>query len=223
MILYLTSCEQKNPSERQNVSGSEKPKNIVLLIGDGMGTTQVSATFYFKEGGSSHFQRFPHIGLINTSSSSDKITDSAAGATAFACGALTYNGAVGVNDEKQPVENIIEHVSGSGYRSALISTSSITHATPACFYAHVRSRGMQELIAQQLATSEVDVFMGGGRKFFEDREDGLDVIRQLKEAGFDIFYDLDDLTDLDPDKKYGVLTAPDGMVPAKDIELFIGQ
>ena len=213
--LIIISCEPK-PSREERVSPADRPVNIVLLIGDGMGLAQVSTTFYFKKEGSSQFQRFPYIGLINTSSSNQKITDSAAGATAFACGVLTYNGAVGVDTAKQPVANIIEHVSPHGYQTGLVATSSITHATPASFFAHAPSRSMNELIAEQLVLSEVDLFIGGGRQFFENREDGNSLLEKLKEEQFEIYYSMEELTDLDPVKKYGVLAAEDGLPPVHE-------
>lgn len=70
--------------------GNSQVKNVILLIGDGMGVSQVSTAFYFNDGKPSNFQRFPVVGLINTSSAKQKVTDSAAGATAFACGKRTY-------------------------------------------------------------------------------------------------------------------------------------
>ena len=212
-ILIFSSCEQKSSREIQEVTGTPEPVNIILLIGDGMGLAQVSTTIYFKEDGPSNFQRFAYTGFINTSSSDARITDSAAGATAFACGELTYNGAIGMDTARKPAPNIVEYLSRSGYRTGLVATSSITHATPASFYAHVESRSMNERIAEQLTESEVDIFMAGGRKFFEEREDGADMIRGLKEHGYEVFFSLDELPSLDPSVKYGVLAAPDGLPP----------
>ena len=83
----------------------KKPKNIILLIGDGMGLSEVSASLYYQDK-PSNFERFTTIGLIKTSASSDLITDSAAGATAFASGVKTYNGAIGVDKDTTAVETI---------------------------------------------------------------------------------------------------------------------
>jgi alkaline phosphatase len=213
LILMLGSCEERASTEATEVSGSPNPVNVILLIGDGMGLAQVSTTVYFKQDGPSNFERFEFIGLINTSATNAKITDSAAGGTAFACGEVTYNGAIGVDTAKQPVQNIIEFLSRSGYRTGLVATSSITHATPASFYAHAASRNEQELIAEQLTRSDVDIFMGGGLKFFENRTDDANMIQQLNEHQFNVFYSLDELPALDPAQKYGVLAAPDGLPP----------
>ena len=84
-----------------------KPKNIILMIGDGMGLTQVTAAMYVNNN-SLNLERFPVIGLIKTYSSDNLVTDSAAGATAFACGIKTYNGAIGVDANGNARKSILE-------------------------------------------------------------------------------------------------------------------
>ena len=187
------------------------PKNVILLIGDGMGLAQVSTAFFYQDK-PSNFERFPVTGLIKTSSSSDKITDSAAGATAFSAGVSTYNGAIGVDSNEKPVPTLIEILSEEGLSTGLVATSSITHATPASFYAHVASRNSQDDIAKQLLTSEVDFFAGGGTDFFVNREDKINYYDSAAAHGFTI-----DTTELSAvgnrplDQRYGYLLAPDGM------------
>src|SRR5690606_9319518 len=113
----------------------QKPKNIIIMIGDGMGLSQMSSAYYFGEG-EPNFSRFPVVGLSRTSSSSDKITDSAAGATAISAGVKTYNGAIGLDENKKCVETLLEYFAKEGKSTGLVATSSITHATPASFFAH---------------------------------------------------------------------------------------
>ena len=187
------------------------PKNVVLLIGDGMGLTQVSTAFYYQDQ-PSNFARFPVTGLIKTSSSSDKITDSAAGATAFSAGVSTYNGAIGVDPDEQPVTTLVELLSKEGLSTGLVATSSITHATPAAFYAHVKSRNTQEEIAAQLLTSEVDYFAGGGTNFFVNRQDQVNYYDSLVAHGFTMdTTSLPTESNFSTDQRYGFLLAPDGM------------
>ncbi len=212
-ILQLSGCDQKQTKTVEQAFETAKPLNIILLIGDGMGVSQVSSAFYFN-GDATNFERFKHIGLINTSSTSHKITDSAAGGTAFSCGERTYNGAIGVNTDTTEIENIVEILSRRGYKSGVVATSSITHATPASFYAHVKSRGMEETIAAQLTRSEIDIFMGGGRDFFENREDNLNYTDSLRQHGFKVFNSLDDLGSLNAEEKYAVLAAEGALPPA---------
>lgn len=208
--LVLLICWSVPTPAQNSESASTPPKNVILLIGDGMGLAQVSTAFFYQDG-PTNFERLPITGLIKTSSSSDKITDSAAGATAFSAGVSTYNGAIGVDAEKKPVPTLVELFSEEGLRTGLVATSSITHATPASFYAHVASRNLQEDIAVQLITSEVDYFAGGGIKFFTDREDKLNYYDSAAAHGFVL--DSTGLATgrLSPGQRYGYLLAPDGM------------
>lgn len=192
----------------------DKPKNVIMLIGDGMGLSQISTAFYYKNG-PSNFEQFKSIGFIKTSSTSSKVTDSAAGATAFASGKKTYNGAVGVDADTLSIPTIIEELEAKNYKTGLISLSTITHATPACYYAHVKSRNMHEEIAEQLANSEVDFFAGAGLKFFTDRSDKKNLFEDMKLKGFEM--DSVSLsTSVDINKKYGFLLEEEEM-PAKHI------
>lgn len=127
-------------------SSESKPSRIIFLIGDGMGLSAVSTTVYFGDQISA-FDRFQEIGLVNTSSATHKVTDSAASGTAMSTGTKTYNGAIGVDTEQNVLKNITEILSDQGWSTGVVSTSSVTHATPATFYAHVRNRSMQEVIA----------------------------------------------------------------------------
>ncbi len=221
IILFINSITvscQKTPEKsnfettQNNLSFVEVknkiPKNIILLIGDGMGLSEVSASLFFNEN-KSNFERFSVIGLSKTSSSSDLITDSAAGATAFASGVKTYNGAVGVTKDTLAIKTIVELFSEKGISTGLISTSSITHATPACFYAHVKSRRLEDDIAAYLVNSEVDFFAGGGLQFFNNREDGSDLISKLKEKGFEV--NIKNLPKSISEKKQAILLSADGM------------
>src|SRR5210317_2174434 len=103
LVLFVTLFSCKTQITKNKVP--PKAKNVILVSGDGMGLSQVSSAFYFKNS-SPNFARFNSIGLINTSSSREDITDSAAGATAFASGIKTYNGAVGVADDSTEVKNL---------------------------------------------------------------------------------------------------------------------
>ena len=204
--VIILSCNNEKPADAVVLKNNP---NVILLIGDGMGLSQLSAAFYYGES-PSNFNRFKEIGFINTSSSSDTITDSGAGGTAFAIGEKTYNGAIGVNADSISIPNIVEILSKEGYNTGVISTSSITHATPACFYAHVISRGMQDDIAEQLVESNVDFFAGGGTSFFSNRKDSLDLMKKLADNGFVINHETTS-EKFDINNKYGFLMAENGM------------
>ena len=189
----------------------KKPKNIILLIGDGMGLTQMSTAFYYQDKTPS-FTRFKHIGLHQNRPTDAEITDSAAGATAFSTGYKSYNGSIGVDEDTVARETILEMASERGQATGVIATSSITHATPASFYAHVESRKLADKIAAQLSVAPVDFFAGGGIGFFAYREDGKNYLDTLEAHNC-----LVDTTALskpavwDYDKRYGYLLAADGM------------
>ncbi|MEZ4858268.1 MAG: alkaline phosphatase [Flavobacteriaceae bacterium] len=183
-LFLVFSCAEKEPKTTE-APQPKKPKNIILLIGDGTGLSQVSSAQFFKDS-PSNYDRFPVIGLIKTSSASDLVTDSAAGATAFASGVKTYNGAVGVDKDSSSVKTLVEIASEKGMTTGLIATSSITHATPACFFAHSKSRDNHEEIASFLSKSDIDFFAGAGLKYFNKRKDSLNLLNEFQKNGFEI-------------------------------------
>ena len=160
------------------------PKNVILVIGDGTGINQISALQYYKDG-KIHYEDFPVIGLSKTSSTS-LITDSAAAGTAMACGEKTYNKAIGVNAQGQDLVNLTEFMSKKGGSSGLIATSSITHATPASFYAHHTNRNDHEIIASFLPNAPIDFFAGAGLKYFRERKDQVNLLDTFAQKGFTI-------------------------------------
>ena len=150
-------------------STSSKAKNIILLIGDGMGPSQV-ALAKFAIGGPDHrlsFENFPITGIVYNHSSDSLYTDSAASATTWATGVKTKNRYLAVDAEKKLLPSIPELLSTKGYMSGLVATSSITHATPAAFYAHIDNRYKDKEIAKMLIDSDIDIALGGGREFFD--------------------------------------------------------
>ncbi len=162
----------------------KKPKNIILFIGDGMGVPQITAGRTVK--GELQLERFRELGLLITHSADSYLTDSAAGATALATGVKTYNGAIGVDMDKKPLKTVLEYAEQAGKATGLVSTSSITHATPASFAAHVDSRKKDNEIAESMSRSGVDVLIGGGLGYFlpksakdSKRDDELDLLARL--------------------------------------------
>jgi len=168
---------------------AEKPKNIILLIGDGMGVSQVFAGLTANQG-SLFLENCKHIGFSKTQSADNYITDSAAGGTALSCGIKTYNGAIGVTTDTIPVKNILEESEEKGLATGLVSTSAITHATPASFIAHQANRGMYEEIAADFLKTDIDVFIGGGIGHFIARKDGRNLINELRDKGYTFENDL---------------------------------
>ena len=169
------------------------------MIGDGMGLSQITAGLYYN-GGQLELERFKHIGLMKTHSKTSIITDSAAGATAFATGEKTNNGAISYTKEG-PIKSITEYAEEANKRTGVLSTSSVTHATPACFYGHQSKRSsVNEALALQFVSSGVDVLMGGGHKYFTKRKDGLHLLDSLKGMGYTVLDELNESLESGTDK-----------------------
>lgn len=212
LLSFLISLFSAETSPKEEEKKPQKKPNIILMIGDGMGHSQLSTALYYSEQKPAYL-RFPFVGLSMTSSSSHKITDSAAGATAFSCGVKTYNGAIGMGADSTALETILEQVEQENWKTGLIATSSLTHATPASFYAHVKLRKQEFDIAEQFMSAGVDFAAGGGRRFFFNREDGRDFYQEFAQKN--IVLDTLNLSaqEWDLEKRYAYLLAKDGMPP----------
>lgn len=179
-----------------------KPKNIILMIGDGMGLAQISAGKTFK--GQLNLERMKVIGLLTTHACDEYVTDSAAGATAMSTGYKTKNVSIGLDCNGERRETVLEYASKIGKSTGIVVVCAITHATPAAFVAHVPHRNMQIEIAEQIAKeANADIYLGSGWGWFLPkseggrREDGQNLIEVLKKRGYlyiskpEEFYNLD--------------------------------
>lgn len=221
-LFAVSSCSPVNtvvteaPHTESIQASPNTPKNIILLIGDGMGLGQISAGT-FANNNSSALEQFKTIGLHKPYASNKLITDSAAAATAFACGIKTYNGAIAVDENKKPVPTFLEEAESNGMATGLIATSSIVHATPACFIAHNEYRKNYEEIAADFLNTEIDFFIGGGLKHFYRRDsDDRNLIKELEAKGYMMSdYFKDDLEDLKPksNQNFGYLTSDEEPIP----------
>ncbi|MCA9561761.1 MAG: alkaline phosphatase [Myxococcales bacterium] len=159
-------------------------KNIILLIGDGMALPQISAALY-SNNNKLNLEQFSIIGFHKPYSANDLITDSAAGATAFACGVKTYNGSIGMNYDTLPCVTILEELDSQGYATGLVATSTIVHATPAAFISHQPIRVFYEAIAADFLKVDIDLAIGGGKRYFDRREDDdRDLVKELRQKGY---------------------------------------
>ncbi|NHN24878.1 alkaline phosphatase [Flavobacterium jejuense] len=146
---------------------SKPVKNVILLIGDGNGLTQLSSATLANKG-SLTITQLKSIGFIKTQSADDFTTDSAAAGTALATGQKTYNRAIGVDTYGNPLINITEIAQKNHFKTGIITTDDVTGATPAAFYAHQKDRGEEYKIAQDLLKSNLNLFIGGGKNQFKD-------------------------------------------------------
>ena len=201
-----------------NTATGEKPKNVIFLIGDGMGLPQITGAMYMNDN-KTVFERFKNIGFHKSHSSDNLVTDSAAGATAFASGVKSYNGAIGVNAQKKSVPTLLEMAEKKGMATGLVVTCSVTHATPAAFIAHVAGREEKEAIALSYLETPVDIFIGGGMDAFVKRADGRDLVKELKDKN----YKIDDIghlpiadLDITTSKNVGYFTANEEPPPVSE-------
>lgn len=164
---------------------AKRPKNVILLIGDGMGVNHVYAAQITNKA-PLHLNRFPYLGLSTTHPIRDFVTDSGAGGTALAIGVKTKNGAVGVDSSGTSHPSLAELAKQRKLATGIVTTCDITDATPADFYAHVKSRNEHEAIAGQMVKSGLDVVIGGGMKYFVQRKDGQNLLETFRKSGYTV-------------------------------------
>lgn len=189
LVVLLNNCKAPVPTEKnsEQIQFSQQPKNIILMIGDGMGLGQISASIYDTKN-KQPFEFFQHIGFQKTNADSDLITDSAAAATAMACGQKTYRNAVGMTKDTIPCQSIIEEAELKGLATGIVVTSSVVHATPASFFGHQRLRNFYEFLAIDLINTGIDFIMGGGKQYFVRRaSDDRNLLTELEEKGYNMF------------------------------------
>ena len=136
-------------------SQNSKRPNIIMMIGDGMGISQISSSMY-SNNNYTPLEGSEFIGLIKTHSLDDLVTDSAASGTALSSGVKTYNGVLGMDQDFNPVKSILEICRDKGYMTAILVTSTIVHATPAAYYSKSKSRYEYDNIAVELSKSNIN-------------------------------------------------------------------
>ncbi len=156
-------------------------KNIILMIGDGMGVAQVYAGMSASQD-KLNFERAQYIGFVKTYSADNYTTDSGAGGTAYSTGTKTKNHSIGVDTNGQALKSILKYAEDNNKSTAIVTTCDITHATPACFYANNVSRYNEDEIAPDLLSVNIDVIVAGGWH----RLDSLGVLDSLKLRGYKI-------------------------------------
>jgi alkaline phosphatase len=147
--------------------GPATPRNVILLIGDGMGVGLVTAAG-LRSGAPTHMERMSVTGLLRTATSETLPIDSAAGGTALATGVSVPNGRVSTRADGAVLPTILEKARAAGKATGLVTSGSLTQAPAACFAAHVANRSAEKEIAAQLLDSRLDLLLGGGRRHFPE-------------------------------------------------------
>lgn len=194
----------------------DRPANVILFIPDGFGPASGTMARDFlrhRDGVTSLALDSVLVGSVRTFASDSRITDSAAGATAYATGTKTYNGAIAVDTTRQPVATLLEAAERRGMATGLVATSRITHATPASFSAHVVDRGMENEIATQQINKNIEVILGGGRRHFLPnteggrRDDGRDLTAEAQRSGYQYVANRDELSAITEAPVLGLFSA----------------
>lgn len=184
----------------------KKRVSVVFFIGDGMGSSQITLG---KVGAVAlkrpyHFDRFKIIGLANTRSADLVVTDSAASGTALSTGVKTNNKMIGQDPSGKALTTILESAHAAGYATGLVSTARITHATPACFAAHVKHRSMERKIAAQylekIELGYPQVLIGGGARSFKPAD-----LAKMTEQGYQVVTDAKALAGATGERVVGLL------------------
>ncbi len=193
----IAELEQANkPDIVLDISATGDVRNVILLIGDGMGPGQLSAAEVMNGEDSLIIMGLPYMSMVTTYSSSNYITDSAASATAIATGYKTNNGAISMTPDGETLRTVVEVAEDKGLSTGVVTNTRVTHATPAAFMAHINSRNNEVAIAQQVIDSGVDVILGGGSTFFTAGD--------LSSAGYTVVVTTAELLDTESSMVFGL-------------------
>jgi alkaline phosphatase len=185
-LIFLCACTAPKPTlNLKSVPLAKRPKNIIFLIGDGMAAAQVSAHIYWSGIGTTVFEQFPVVGFHKSHAYDYLVTDSAAGATAFACGQKTKIGAIGVlPPDERPCRTILEELDSQGLATGMVTTCTATHATPASFISHLELRALTEEIASEFLKTPLDCLIAGGEHLFNQRYDKINLVDSFRAKGY---------------------------------------
>jgi len=197
-VAEALTTSSPTPTQRPTPTQKPEPLRVILFIGDGMGAAhrQAAAWMGFGKDGQLVMDGLPIQGSLRTLSAGNQVTDSAAAATAMASGVITRNKLIGLTAEGDEVTTALDKAQEQGLAVGLVTTTQLTHATPAAFAAHTDNRWDMSGIAPQLLEAEVDVLLGGGENYFlprgsqgchpEDgkREDNRNLVVEAQQAGY---------------------------------------
>lgn len=174
-----------------------QPKNVILMIGDGMGLAQAYSAYTVNHGRLNIFT-MPFTGFSKTYCADKYVTDSGAGATALAIGHKANYQSIGLDSLGNPHPSLIKLAKRKGLSTSIITTCDLTHATPAAFVANVKNRKEAEKIALAYLEKNVDIFVGGGLDNFlsTKRKDKLSLTDSLVKSGYNMIYSLDNISQI---------------------------
>lgn len=228
-LLLLLSCST-TPSPLPQVSGDKKVKNIIFLIGDGMGPQQLALLELYTQ--YAHGAKYRHSAmdrlrrsgvttLMQQRPAQNLVIDSACSATQMATGVEALSEVIGLGPDGKSAETILEKAVKMGKSTGLVSDTRLTHATPASFAAHVPHRSMENEIAMQMIHSKANILFSGGLRHFipqsqkgSKRKDDINLLDQAKKLGYDVALNKSQMQKSDSTHILGLFTSsgmPDGI------------
>ena len=171
----------------------KKVKNIIFMIGDGMGLEQLSTAWIVNNRHMNITDNFPYVGLQWTYSASKLVTDSAAAGTALFTGSKTNNGMLAMSPDGQLLETLPEYAKSKGWKTGMSVVCRICDATPAAYAAHHANRDSLYSITSQMVDCGLDFISGGGLKWWENRPDGRDLTAEVEAKGYTFVKDIESL------------------------------
>lgn len=193
---------------------SQSKRNVILIVGDGMGVAQWQAGL-IKNDGQLNLEKFENIGFLLTHTTTGLNGSAPDHGTALATGIKSYNGAVSVNTDTIQVKSIIEFAEEDGISTGLVSANTLMEGGVAPFVAHEPNRMQTENIAASYLSHNFDVFIGAGSQSFTQRKDGRNLVTELRKKGYQVVFSMDSIKNIEKGKLAG-FTAPQNNPGIKD-------
>lgn len=162
------------------------PKNVIIMVANGMGVGQLSAA-RVANGGTLNLDKFPHMALMSTASAGKLTSDRASAATALACGVTTKNGLSGIDAQGTKALNLFEWAKERNMKTALITMGNLGDPALSSYFAHQKAGALPEANVQALVNADIDFFVGGGMQYFTKRSDNVNLATSLKQKGYRVY------------------------------------
>lgn len=202
LSLAAAGCTQRGSAEPE-------VRNLIYLIGDGMGLSHLAMLEIESDYAPTAFNRIEHLSLVTTRSANNRVTDSAAAGTALATGSKSNNSMLGMTPDSTRLRSMMERARDRGMATGLVVSCYLQHATPGAFYAHRPRRTQYAEITEQLLQSEFDVLVGGGARWLEAPCDPADTTRTYLDAfagkGYRVVRSREELDDVHDGRLLAVL------------------
>lgn len=187
-----------------------KVKNVILMIGDGMGLGQMSAA-WVANGGRLNIDNMTYSGLSRTWCHDRLITDSGAAGTAMATGSKARYHSIAVDTSGIPLPSLTDLAGAAGLSTGIMVTCNLTDATPSVFCANNTDRDREEEIAAGYLDCDVDYIFGAGREKFNARKDGRNLLAEMETRGYSVCTTWEATQNTSGDKIFSVIS--DGQLP----------